>query len=308
MAQPRVIPVSKPVPRLDRYLHEVFPAVSVNGWRRRIAVGQVLVDGRPGRKGLALTPGRRIQLLMEAGPDSLRPEFNGELEIVYQDAELIAVNKPAGCHCHPQYGDETGTMANLLLAAFPELSQVKGFGPLQAGLLHRLDFATSGLLLAARTDAAWNCWRRCFEDRQLQKHYLAEVEGELSRSQIISEKLTHDAHDRRRMRVIPPAAPCRGVFAAVTEVGPLDYQPESDSSLVGLVMATGVMHQLRAHLAFVGHPLLGDTLYGAVAEAANGLFHLHCRRLVLPDGRQIAAPLPSWCKSRMEGKAGLSPA
>ena len=305
--------------RLDHFLHGLYPEISLNRWRKALAEGRVRVDGRKAAKGLILKTGQIVVLpaglldeLLPAGP----PPEAGPLEILYCDDDLIAVNKPAGCHTHPLRADETGTLVNRLLHHFPEISGVGGFGPLQPGILHRLDYATSGLVLAARNQSAWEKIRAGFVNRRIVKEYLALVRGRLKTGRTVDAGLTHDRADPRRMVLSPPAAPCRGHYPARTEVFPLEYRPENDITLVRLVMRTGVMHQLRAHMAAIGHPLAGDWLYGdcdvAVSmpvdpdgrrqKPALPRIHLCCHRLILPDGLRLSSPAPAWSLVAVDGR------
>ncbi len=300
--------------RLDRFLHELYPEIAVNRWRRKLAGrAAVLVDGRPGSKGLRLAAGQKVvfaadlpEELMPAGP---LPE-TGPLAVLYRDANLLAVNKPSGCHTHPLRPGETGTLVNRLLFHFPEILEVGGFNPLQPGLLNRLDRATSGVVLVALDPVVWKRVRTWFATHRIRKEYLAEVQGCLEEYWVVENCLTHDSCDSRRMVVSPPAPVCRGLHPARTEIFPLAYREVSDTTLVCLSMRTGVMHQLRVHLAEIGHPLVGDILYGGrrcdvavVSPVSCGseepvpFFHLHCHRIILPeDGPVLEAPPPAWAK------------
>ncbi|MCK5682100.1 RluA family pseudouridine synthase [bacterium] len=293
--------------RLDRFLHQHYPQVSTNRWRQVLKEGGVLVDGRRGVKGEALIAGQTILIpeailshLTSVGPE---PELKPALEIIYEDQDLLAINKPVNCHTHPLSVSETGTLANHLISVFPELIGVGGFGPLQPGLLNRLDYATSGVVLAARNNSAWNDLREQFAAHLVGKEYLAQVGGELSQELVVEKDLTHDENDRRKMVPSPPAPPCRGLYPARTAIFPLTYDPHTDVTKVRLVMCSGVMHQLRAHLADSGHPLIGDSLYGGrplvsvenedVSFGAEMIFYLHCSQVILPDGRKILTA-PAW--------------
>jgi len=303
------IVVDTPVSRLDYFLHCQYPAISINHWRRALRDHKIMVDGRRGRKGSFLSAGQTLvipeELLTHLQPEQPVAEAQPELEILYQDEDLLAVNKTAGCHTHPLSATETGTLANHLISVFPEIAGIGDFGTLQPGLLHRLDFATSGVVLAARNHMAWKRLRGQFSRHLIGKEYLAQVEGLIENKIVIDKALTHAVGDRRRMAVTPPAPECRGIYLARTEVIPVSYAADLDATLVKLIMFSGVMHQLRVHLADFGHPLLGDVLYGgqpfaaAAADSANVnpdvTFHLHCFQLTLPDGMIISAPLPAWC-------------
>ncbi len=301
--------VDEPISRLDHFLHVRYPFISINHWRQALRNHEVKVDGRRALKGTSLAVGQKV-VIPETLLDCLQPEkpateAEPELEIIYQDEELLALNKPAGCHTHPLAAAETGTLANHLIAVFPELAGIGDFGPLQPGLLHRLDFATSGVVLVARSDSAWKRLREQFSRHLVVKEYMAQVQGLIENEIVIDKALTHATGDRRRMVVTPPAPVCRGIYPARTEISPVLYTAFHDSTLVRLVMVSGVMHQLRVHLADSGHPLFGDSLYGgrpfAVGESdfvkvnADVVFHLHCFQLTLADGRIISAPLPGWC-------------
>ncbi|MEA3333075.1 MAG: RluA family pseudouridine synthase, partial [Pseudomonadota bacterium] len=224
----------------------------------------------------------------------------------YEDENLLALNKPANCHTHPLSAFETGTLTNSLIATFPELAGVGEFGPLQPGLLNRLDYATSGVVLVARNNSVWRDLRRQFEQHLIRKEYLAEVEGRFLNKTVIEKDLTHDRGDRRRMVVTPPAEVCRGLYSARTEVFSLQFREQRNLTLVRLVMYSGVMHQLRVHMSDVGHPILGDTLYGGSSDLEGvdkekefgGIsetgFHLHCVQMTLADGLVVGASLPDW--------------
>ncbi len=303
-----ILTVEGSVARLDRFLHQQYPVVSTNLWRRALLAGEVLVDGRRAAKGAALSAGQTISFSVDLParlvPEKPQSEALSDLEVLYQDDNLLAVNKPANFHTHPLRPSETGTLANQLITAFPELAGVGEFGPLQPGLLNRLDYATSGVVLVARSNAAWSEIRRQFEQHLIRKEYLAEVDGRLLAATVIKRALTHDSRDHRRMVITPPAEPCRGLYPARTEVFPIAYDEDRDVSLVRLEMFSGVMHQLRVHLADAGYPIVGDVLYGyksSVPESEKGseviskaVFHLHCSKLTLADGLIVAAPSPDW--------------
>ncbi len=305
-----VLTITEPVSRLDRFLHQHYPAISNNRWRRALAAGKILVDDRRAAKGSSLRPGQTVSFAAELTTQltaKLKPATEPNLEIIYQDDNLLALNKPVNCHTHPLSASETGTLANHLIATFPELAGIGEFGPLQPGLLNRLDFATSGIVLAARSNAVWHDLREQFAQHQIRKEYLADVVGVLKTEIIIENDLTHDHRDRRRMAVTPPADPCRGIYPAKTEIFPLQMMSENNLTRVRLIMYSGVMHQLRVHLADIGHPILGDTLYDndRVAGLNDGQnktgnlttvtgLHLHCASMTLDDGLIITAPPPEW--------------
>ena len=310
MSNRTVLTINESVSRLDRFLHRHYPDISTNRWRRILAEGKILIDDRRAAKGSSLRPGQTVSFATELTTQlitELKPATEPDLEIIYLDDKLLALNKPANCHTHPLSASETGTLANHLIAAFPELAGIGEFGPLQPGLLNRLDFATSGIVLAARSNTVWHNLREQFAQHQIRKEYLAEVTGVLEMKITVENDLTHDHRDQRRMATTPPADPCRGIYPAKTEIFPLQVMPNNNQTRVRLIMYSGVMHQLRVHLADIGHPIIGDTLYDSAAESnklhnenegvATGL-HLHCASMTLADGLVITAPPPAWSQDQ----------
>ncbi|MGZ6123691.1 MAG: RluA family pseudouridine synthase, partial [Myxococcales bacterium] len=197
---------------------------------------------------------------------------------------------------HPLKPGEKGTAANALVGRFPELAGV-GPSPREGGLVHRLDTDTSGLLLAARTGAAHAVLRAQFAARTVEKGYLALVEGEIHAGGEIALPLLHDPRDPRRMQAAsdPQYAAEHGARAAVTRFLPLERK--AGFTLLEVEIPTGVMHQIRAHLAFIGHPLAGDALYGGPALPGLSRHFLHAARLAFahPDGSRVRyqSPLPA---------------
>lgn len=305
-----ILTITESVSRLDRFLHQHYPAISTNHWRRVLTGGKILVDGRRAAKGSSLSIGQTVSFTTELISEltaELRPAVKPNLEILFQDENLLALNKPANCHTHPLSASETGTLTNHLIAIFPELAGVGEFGPLQPGLLNRLDFATSGIVLAARNNSVWHDLRQQFSQHQIRKEYLADIAGVLETEIVIENDLTHDHRNRRRMTATPPADPCRGIYPAKTEISPLQIMSENNLTRVRLIMYSGVMHQLRVHLADIGHPILGDVLYGSTTDTDNTApqsetntctaatsLHLHCARMTLSDDLVITAPPPEW--------------
>jgi 23S rRNA pseudouridine1911/1915/1917 synthase len=204
---------------------------------------------------------------------------------------------------HPLKPGETGTAANALVGRFPELAGV-GPAPREGGLVHRLDTDTSGLLLAARTDAAHATLRAQFAARTVEKGYLALVKGELHAGGEIDVPLAHDAADGRKVRAAsdPEWAEAHAARPAVTRFTPVERR--GGFTLVEVEIATGVLHQIRAHLAFIGHPVAGDALYGGPELPGLSRHFLHASRLAFahPDGARprFDSPLPKDLASALE--------
>jgi 23S rRNA pseudouridine1911/1915/1917 synthase len=254
----------------------------------------VRIDGKRAPKGAPVAPGARISV-HKPPPDQPAPQPELPIRIVHADAQIVVADKPAGMPSHPLKPGEKGTAANALVGRFPELA---GVGPQtrEGGLVHRLDTDTSGLLLAARTDAAHAMLRAQFAARTVDKGYLALVAGELHAGGEIALPLAHDPKDARKMLAASDAeyAEAHGARPAVTRFAPVERR--SGFTLLEVEIPTGVMHQIRAHLAFIGHPLVGDDLYGGPDLPGLRRHFLHSARLGFahPDGSRarFESPLP----------------
>lgn len=240
--------------RLDKFAAAALGDVSRTEIQRLVKTGEVLVNGRAERASYRLEPGDVVELtLPERDVPTVQPE-EVELEVLYEDADLVAVNKPAGMVTHPAFGNLSGTLVNAALARWPEMRDV---GPelARAGVVHRLDKDTSGVLVLARTPEALRALQRQFKRRTVYKRYLALVEGVPgSPSGIIEAPVGRDPKNRKRMAVV------KGGREAVSRYDVLeDLQ---SNALVAIEPGTGRTHQIRVHLAWLGNPIVGDRLYG----------------------------------------------
>ncbi len=254
---------------------------------RLIESGAVVVDGRRGRKGQALAPGSRVRVCSPVPDTDFDPEpaDASALVVRHEDRRCVIVDKPAGQPCHPLRRGEVGTLAQQLLAAFPEMAGI-GYARREAGLVHRLDVATSGLVLAARSREAFLSLRADLKAGRLDKGYLALVAGRLE-PQVLEGHLAPDPKHRARVRVRTDGAGRLGrtEVLRVEAVG-------ADFSLVEVRASVAGRHQVRAMLAGVGTPLVGDELYGGPPVAPHHQLHAH--RLGF-HGVIVDAPLPpSW--------------
>jgi 23S rRNA pseudouridine1911/1915/1917 synthase len=289
----RIVPADAADERLDKAVARLF-GVSRGRAMEWIADDRVRVDGKRAPKGARAPPGARISV-QRPPPDQPVPEPDLPIRIVHADAHLVVADKPAGMPSHPLKPAETGTAANALVGRFPELAHV-GPSPREGGLVHRLDTDTSGLLLAARTDAAHTLLRAQFSARTVEKGYLALAAGEIHAGGEIAVPLLHDPRDSRRMQAAsdPSYAEEHGARAAVTRFDPVERR--GGFTLLDVEIPTGVMHQIRAHLAFIGHPLAGDPLYGGPEVPGLPRHFLHAARLAFahPDGSRARyeSPLP----------------
>jgi len=290
----RVVPKDAPSERLDKTVARLF-GISRGRAMEWIAEGRVRVDGKRAPKGAPASPGARISV-DRPPPDQPEPQPDLPIRIVHADAHLIVADKPAGMPSHPLKPGEKGTAANALVGRFPELLQV-GPSPREGGLVHRLDTDTSGLLLAARTASAHAMLRAQFSGRTVEKGYLALAAGEIHAGGEIALPLLHDPRDPRRMQAASDAAYAEehGARPAVTRFEPVERR--GGFTLLEVEIPTGVMHQIRAHLAFIGHPLAGDALYGGPDLSGLTRHFLHAARLAFahPDGSRAGyeSPLPA---------------
>ena len=250
--------------RLDRLLLNTYPWLDRTTVEDLIAAGHIRLDGRPAKKGAKPVPGDTLDCRNIPEPADLRlqPNLDLPLHILYEDDTLLALDKPAGMPTHPLRHSETETLANALVARFPKLAGIGG-DRLFPSLLHRLDTQTSGLVLAAKTAAAYTHLRAQFQRFEVEKHYTALVHGAVEDPGRLDAPLTHQTRSPCKMAVVrnPDKIPARDQFAALTEWVPL--QTGKAFTLLDVVIYTGVTHQIRCHLAAAGHPIAGDTLYGS---------------------------------------------
>ncbi len=241
-----------------RAVARAFAEREVSLLRAGAAVAEPLAKGDRVHAGDALLVARLYET------DDLRviPEPDAPLEVVCEDADLLGLDKPAGIACHPLDFGETGTLANALVARYPETAGL-GDDPLMPGLLHRIDGGTSGLVLAARNARAYAAVRAQFEAQTVVKEYRALVEGAVERPGAVSGLLAH-SYKGGEMRMVAAAPGHHGARAlkAETFYRPLRRLP-GGATLLAVTIRTGVTHQIRCQLASIGHPVVGDVLYGA---------------------------------------------
>jgi 23S rRNA pseudouridine1911/1915/1917 synthase len=254
--------------RLDQFLTAQLPDTSRARIQQLLAQGKALINGTTAKPSLRLKGGEQITILGDPQPAPLRAIAEDiPLDVVYEDNDVAVINKPAGMMVHAGAGatdDERnrGTLVNALLHRFGNLSGVGG--ELRPGIVHRLDKDTSGLIVVAKNDAAHRKLARQFSGRQVKKHYLALVHGWPEKSTgTIDTEISRDAVRRTRMTTLR-----RGGRAAVThyEVRERITSPFGKFALLEVRIETGRTHQIRVHMASIGHPVVGDALYGAPRE------------------------------------------
>ena len=284
--------------RLDRFLVSVLPQQSRSQIQRLIRQGLVRVGGQPARANQPVKAEQQVivDLPIPAEPD-LQPEAL-PLRILYEDVDLIVVDKPAGMVVHPAAGHASGTLVNALLHHVGDLSGVGG--EKRPGIVHRLDRGTSGLMVVAKHDASHVELSRQFRDREVEKEYVALVWGAVQGGRRIDAPIGRDPSNRKKM-----SARARRSREAVTRI--VRAEPLGRAlTLARVAIHTGRTHQIRVHLSAIGHPVVGDPLYGGVHRRVPGdlkpVTHLerpflHAARLVFKhptDGRpmQFTSDLP----------------
>jgi 23S rRNA pseudouridine1911/1915/1917 synthase len=288
------VPIESASLRLDVFVRRALPHLSRRALDQALGEKLFLINDRAGRKGDRLAAGDRvvfsgpIEWLAEQPP----PALPSDVPVIYEDDAILALDKPAGMATHGFSARDDATLANFIAARWPTLLTV-GKSRWEPGLVHRLDVETSGLIVVAKTQTAFDSLRKQFRRREVTKSYWALVWGETPNGGEIDLPLTHDSADQRKMRVFDPDAsrkPTRS-WPALTRYRRIGAAPEV--SLLEVIMATGVTHQIRVHLATSGWPIVGDVLYGAGKKESLGSARhfLHARKLEFrhPDSRQTIA-------------------
>ena len=276
--------------RLDRVISDRIPDLSRTQGQRLIEEAHVTVNGRPRKPAYRVNPGERvIVILPPKEPDvAVRPEPI-PLDIIYEDEHLVVINKPAGMVVHPAPGHPDGTLVNALLAHCPLIAEAGRRE--RAGIVHRLDKDTSGVLVVAKDEDALHALHEQFRNREVQKTYLALVSGRVQPPEgIIEVPIGRDPKDRQRMTALPEGRYARTRYCAVEFF--------RKHTLLEAHPYTGRTHQVRVHLSWLGYPVVGDSRYGPRRQRLLKDRHfLHARRLAFAHpvtGEKITfeAPLP----------------
>jgi 23S rRNA pseudouridine1911/1915/1917 synthase len=286
--------LDSPGERLDKALALAWPELSRSQWQQLIRSGSVRIGGDPVRANMRLAGGERVNATLPAVTDTTILAQEIPLDILYEDDDFLAVNKPPGMVVHPAPGHSEGTLVNAVLGYCPDLEGVGG--ERRPGIVHRLDRDTSGVIVVAKNDRALRHLQRQFKRRTVQKRYLALVDGHIQPPQaVIDAPIGRDPRHRQRMAIIRPGSSARSRKATTY------YRLERSYEQHSLVVAephTGRTHQIRVHLAFVGYPIVGDTIYGRRKPSLPVAHHcLHAASLTLlrpADDRKliVEAPLP----------------
>jgi 23S rRNA pseudouridine1911/1915/1917 synthase len=285
--------------RIDRFLRHSGRAGSRKALAEQLERGLIRANGARMKKGHRVRAGDVV-----SGPAShtggALPDLEQSLEVLYEDASVVVVNKPAGVPSHPLRPDERGTIASALVTRFPEMAGV-GYRPLEPGILHRLDTDTSGVLLAARDASAFRALSLAHKRGEIDKRYLALCSGRLRAPQTVSAYL---AADRRLVRVTDQ--PIEGSKPIETELVRADAY--GDMTLVQVRVPYAARHQVRAQLAALGHPIAGDAAYGGLALAGLTRHFLHASEIEFPhpsrgERVRVTAELPADLRAALEAAA-----
>ena len=280
MSDVRVFECESPGERLDKFLADRCADLSRTRIKRIIADGDVTVDGREQNAGFRLRPGQSVSIVVpESAPTHLIPQ-QIPLNIVHDDEDLLIVDKAAGMPVHPGVGHPDSTLVNAVLGLDSTIGNVGG--TMRPGLVHRLDMDTSGLIAVAKTDRAHSSITGQLRDRTVNKGYLALVAGTLSPAEaVIDAPIGRDPHDRKKMAIVEDGRPASTHYRTIANYRGCSY--------ADVRPRTGRTHQIRVHFASIGHPVVGDALYGREDTRISRHF-LHAAYLEFDhpaDGRRV---------------------
>lgn len=296
---------------------DVLVSRAISGWSRRrihdlFDRGAVRINGRRARKGDRVRAGDVVAVDESSMPEMLEAFPDLPVRVLHEDDSVIVVDKPAGMPSVARRTTDTGTLANFLVARFPELRAASP-NPLEAGLIHRLDTATSGVLLAARTRAAYEQLRPSFARTAL-KDYVAVVRGTGPAMDRIAIPIAHVPRRPGRMRACEDPTLARELSARPAATAYRTIQSDAEGACLAIRIRTGVRHQIRVHLAAKGRAIVGDEIYDRDAtnfETVARLF-LHAYRLRLPHPKGTApldcvAQLPAEFAALIEARSWRTP-
>jgi len=254
--------------RLDKFVVEKCPELSRTHAQKLIDDGYITVNGHVAKASLKLNAGDRVDIVIPPTPPSpLAPEAI-PLNIVYEDDDLLVVDKPAGLTVHPAPGHLEHTLVNAILSHFPHLADISD--SLRPGVVHRLDKDTSGVMLVAKNKIAQDNLINQFKSRSIMKAYLVLVKGRLTPERgIIEAAIGRDPSNRKRMAVVTLGREARTEYQVIKYAG--------NYTLLEVVMETGRTHQIRVHLSAIGYPVVGDPVYGIKSPHLSRQFLHACR-------------------------------
>ena len=290
--------------RLDRFLAGHLPALSRSQIQRLIEDGHVTVSRGRAKPGLAIAAGTEVTVVVPPPAPSTATAEDLPLTILHEDQDIVVVDKPAGMVVHPAAGHRSGTLVNALLHHIGGLSLTGGAN--RPGIVHRLDRGTSGVMVIARNDQAHRALARAFQERRIEKRYVAVVWGAVKAPRSINVPIGRDPKHRTKM-----SSRARRVRVASTTI--ISVEPMRGVTYIVMTISTGRTHQIRVHLSELGHPVVGDAVYGGVRPrypshlaslASLERPFLHAESLTFDhptDGRRMTftAPLPTDLAARL---------
>ena len=292
--------------RLDRFLADELAGLSRSRIQQLIRDGRVTVGGRLAKQSVAIREGDAVQVDIPPPVEAAPAAEDIPLTVLYEDDDLLVLDKPAGLVVHPAPGHTGGTLVNALLHHLPDLTGIGG--ERRPGIVHRLDRGTSGVMVVAKNDLAHEALSRQFHDRTVEKDYIALVWGVVQAGRRIDLPIGRDPVHRKKM-----SARARRARTAVTRI--VRARSFKGVSLVRVAIHSGRTHQIRVHLSAIGHPVVGDSLYGGVRRRMPGDLRalarldrpfLHAERLAFQHPRDerpmsFTAPLPPDLQAALDG-------
>lgn len=262
--------------RLDQFIARKLPAISRARAQRLIADGHVRAGTSPLKASLRLDEGQRVVVTLPPPERSAVTPETAPLDVIYEDGDIIVLNKPAGMAVHPAPGHARSTLVNAVLAHCQDLSGVGGV--LRPGIVHRLDKDTSGIIVIAKHDAAHRALAEQWKRRTIEKTYLALVEGTPSpEAGVIDAPIARDPRHRQRMGIVTGGREAVTTYRVVERF-------DGAYALIEAMPRTGRTHQIRVHLSAIRHPIVGDAVYGRRSKLIERQF-LHAWRLVFTHPR-----------------------
>jgi len=254
--------------RLDKFVGEKCPELSRTYAQKLIGDGCIRVNGLEVKASLKLNAGDQVSIVIPPTPPSpLSPEAI-PLNIIYEDDDLLVIDKAAGIAVHPAPGHPGHTLVNAVLSHFPHLADISD--SLRPGIVHRLDKDTSGVMMVAKNKVAQDNLVNQFKNRSIEKAYLVLVKGHLTpESGIIDAAIGRDSHNRKRMAVVAGGREARTEYHVIKYIG--------DYTQLEVRMKTGRTHQIRVHFAAIGYPVVGDPVYGVKSAYLSRQFLHACR-------------------------------
>ena len=286
--------------RLDKLIVAQLPQFSRSLVQSLIKEGHVTVDGEQVKAGVKLRGGETITISVpEDDHEGVQPEWI-DLNILFEDEHLAVINKDAGMVVHPGLGNETGTLVNAIIAHYPQIAEMNDVDD-RMGIVHRLDKDTSGVIVIAKTQQALTHLMNQFQERTVDKLYLALLErNPKTHNGRIDAPISRDPKQRKRMAVVRNGKP------AISEFAVIDDQFQGNRALVQFKILTGRTHQIRVHAAFIGCPVVGDTVYGFRKQRLKMKRNfLHAAELsfdhpITGERMTFNAPLPVGLQNTME--------